>query len=82
MTAEEVEIALKEFAEQVADWMPKRDWIKTFSLTQGITFIMKPGTIHAPITATDCLCRGGMCFDKRFFVSDHLPRWAYIAKKK
>ena len=39
--------------------------IRILALTAGDTLIMPPGTIHAPITVTDCLFRGGMVMQKK-----------------
>ena len=73
LTQERKDIILKEFAEQGPNWLPDTDLIHVISLIKGMTLIMPPGTIHAPITVTNCLFRGGMCWDERIFVSHILP---------
>ena len=76
------EAARQEFARAGTDWMPNPAWIRVISLIRGDTLIMPPGTIHAPITATNCLFRGGMCWNKNTFVSHTLPRWKYITANR
>lgn len=73
MTSDEIEHAREDFKKYGEKWLPKKEWIRTISLTCGDTLIMPPGTIHAPITVTDCLFRGGMCWDKRSFACQTLP---------
>lgn len=46
-------------------FQPNPEYIRIISLVAGDTLIMPPGTIHAPITITDCLFRGGMVMQKR-----------------
>ncbi|KAL2071265.1 hypothetical protein VTL71DRAFT_12500 [Oculimacula yallundae] len=64
------------FAKDGEDWMPNPKWIKVIALTRFDTLIMPPGTIHAPITVTDCLFRGGMVLQKRF-MKDTIKHWKY-----
>jgi hypothetical protein len=80
LTPTEKQAALDDFAQCGPRWMPDPRWIRVFSLIRGYTLIMPPGTIHAPITLTNCFMRGGMCWDQRFFLSHHLPAWAYTSK--
>ncbi|KAI9054388.1 hypothetical protein LZ554_001550 [Drepanopeziza brunnea f. sp. 'monogermtubi'] len=65
-TPEDEAAARKAFAKEGEDWNPPPQWIKVLALTRYDTLIMPPGTIHAPITVTDCLFRGGMAIQKRF----------------
>ena len=80
LTPIDKQAVLDDFARLGTHWMPDPRWIRVFSLIRGYTLIMPPGTIHAPITLTNCLMRGGMCWDKRFFISHHLPAWIYTSK--
>ncbi|KAK2625915.1 hypothetical protein QTJ16_005227 [Diplocarpon rosae] len=66
--------ARKGFAKYGEDWNPPEKWIKVLALTRFDTLIMPPGTIHAPITVTDCLFRGGMVIQKRF-LKESLIHW-------
>ncbi|KAL5328011.1 hypothetical protein ACEPPN_005717 [Leptodophora sp. 'Broadleaf-Isolate-01'] len=62
------------FIENGEDWDPPARWIKIIALTAFDTFIMPPGTIHAPITVSDCLFRGGMFMQKRY-LKDSIGTW-------
>lgn len=63
---EEQRMDMEEFARQGGDWNPKPTiGLPILSLIQGDTLVMPPGLIHAPITLTDCLIVGGMCWHKR-----------------
>jgi hypothetical protein len=46
-------------------YRPDSRHIKVLALTAGDTLVMPPGTIHGPITVTDCLLQGGMVMQKR-----------------
>ncbi|KAH8588826.1 hypothetical protein B0O99DRAFT_693126 [Bisporella sp. PMI_857] len=63
-SAERAEIRA-EFKETGLSYQPDPKHIKIIALTAGDTLIMPPGTIHAPITITDCLFRGGMVMQKK-----------------
>jgi hypothetical protein len=54
----------RRFVEEAGAFQPKPEHIKIISLVADDTLIMPPGTIHAPITITDCLFRGGMVMQK------------------
>ncbi|KAG4427236.1 hypothetical protein IFR05_017282, partial [Cadophora sp. M221] len=54
-----------EFVRHGEDWIPPARWVRIIALTRFDTLVMPPGTIHAPITITDCLFRGGMAMQKR-----------------
>ncbi|KAL5330839.1 hypothetical protein ACEPPN_000364 [Leptodophora sp. 'Broadleaf-Isolate-01'] len=82
LTSQDERAARQEFARDGTDWKPNPAWIRVISLIRGDTLIMPPGTIHAPITATDCLFRGGMCWNKNMFVSHTLPHWQYITRNR
>ncbi|CZT41614.1 uncharacterized protein RSE6_01373 [Rhynchosporium secalis] len=64
------------FGKHGEDWMPNPKWIRVLALTRFDTLIMPPGTIHAPITVTDCLFRGGMVLQKRF-LQDTMQHWKF-----
>lgn len=53
------------FIRDGGNFQPSPEHIRVLSLVAGDTLIMPPGTIHAPITITDCLFRGGMVMQKR-----------------
>jgi hypothetical protein len=62
--AEQAEIK-RQFRRDHEDFKPNPDHIRIIALVAEDTLIMPPGTIHAPITITDCLFRGGMVMQKR-----------------
>lgn len=62
--AERAEIKLR-FKQDHENFQPNPEHIRILALVAGDTLIMPPGTIHAPITITDCLFRGGMVMQKR-----------------
>ena len=70
--------ALEAFGEKGPEWEPPREWIRIISLIPGDYLIMPPGTIHAPISPTNCFFRGGMCWDSRIFLTHTLPMWKFI----
>jgi hypothetical protein len=53
------------FKQDNEGFKPNPEHIRILALVAGDTLIMPPGTIHAPITITDCLFRGGMVMQKR-----------------
>jgi hypothetical protein len=61
---ERAEIRLQ-FKQNHENFKPKPEHIRILALVAGDTLIMPPGTIHAPITISDCLFRGGMVMQKR-----------------
>lgn len=78
LTEDQQEAALADFAEERELWIPKDPVrIIVIALVRGDTLIMPPGTIHAPITLTDCLLSGGMCMHKKF-VSESMVVWKYL----
>ena len=62
--AERAEIRHR-FKQDHETFQPNPEHIRILALVAGDTLIMPPGTIHAPITVTDCLFRGGMVMQKR-----------------
>jgi hypothetical protein len=74
--------ALADFAKHGTNWRPKPECkIPVISLIRGDTLIMPPGTIHAPISLTDCFCLGGMCMNKKF-IQRTLEVWLYLCRKE
>jgi len=65
LTAEEQREIKENFIRDGGAFQPHPENIRIISLVAGDTLIMPPGTIHAPITITDCLFRGGMVMQKR-----------------
>ena len=65
LPVEEQKAIMEAFIREGGDFQPPRHLIKVLCLIAGDTLIMPPGTIHAPITVTDCLFRGGMVMQKR-----------------
>ncbi|KAG0646441.1 hypothetical protein D0Z07_7446 [Hyphodiscus hymeniophilus] len=61
---ERAEIKLQ-FRQDHESFKPDPKHIRILALVAGDTLIMPPGTIHAPITITDCLFRGGMVMQKK-----------------
>lgn len=66
------------FAKDGEDWNPPAKWIRVIALTRFDTLIMPPGTIHSPITVTDCLFRGGMVMQRRF-LKDSMKWWRFCS---
>jgi hypothetical protein len=67
-----------EFAKYGVQWRPRTDiQIPIISLVRGDMLIQPPGTIHAPITLTDCFFLGGMCWKKET-LSRTLSVWDYL----
>ena len=62
--AERAEINLQ-FKMNHENFKPNPEHIRILALVAGDTLIMPPGTIHAPITISDCLFRGGMVMQKK-----------------
>jgi hypothetical protein len=65
LSAEEQREIKSSFIRDGGSFQPNPKHIRIISLVAGDTLIMPPGTIHAPITITDCLFRGGMVMQKR-----------------
>lgn len=80
--SDERTLALEQFAKYGSSWKPELSWIKNVPLVAGDCLLMPPGTIHAPITVTDCLFTGGMYWSQQYFVSHTLPSWLFIAQNR
>jgi hypothetical protein len=62
---EEKEAFREEFKTKIDDWRPIPEGrIPVIALVCGDTLIQSPGTIHAPITLTNCMVVGGMAWRK------------------
>lgn len=73
---------LGEFGLEGRGWrplLPAGHKVPVLALIKGDTLIMPPGTVHAPITATDCLFVGGMCMHPKF-VKRAIEVWHYLHK--
>ena len=66
------------FKQDHENFKPNPEHIRILSLVAGDTLIMPPGTIHAPITVTDCLFRGGMVMQKRQ-MSKSMQAWRFCS---
>jgi hypothetical protein len=74
--------ALADFAKHGVNWRPKPECkIPVISLIRGDTLIMPPGTIHAPISLTDCFFLGGMYMNERF-IQRTLEVWLYLCRRE
>lgn len=72
----EVAAIRKAFIRDGGAFEPDPSLIRVISLVAGDTLIMPPGTIHAPITITDCLFRGGMVM-QRCEMKRHMQAWRF-----
>lgn len=70
------------FAREGPMWEVPVNLIRVISLVKGDTLVMPPGTIHAPITVTNCLFRGGMCWSHTTFVRRTLVELEFISRHK
>jgi hypothetical protein len=68
-----------QFKKEGQHFQPPEHLIKIIALTAGDTLIMPPGTIHAPITITDCLFRGGMAVQERN-LRRHVKAWRFCVE--
>ncbi|KAG9244938.1 hypothetical protein BJ878DRAFT_479690 [Calycina marina] len=68
-----------EFQRTGLAYKPNPEHIRILALTAGDTLIMPPGTIHAPITITDCLFRGGMVMQKKE-MRRSIREWKFCAE--
>lgn len=78
LSEEEQELQLVAFKENGLMWSPPPELIKIIALIRGDTLIMPPGTIHAPITVTNCLFRGGMVMQRRQLART-FKFWRYLS---
>jgi len=68
-----------EFQRTGLAYHPDPSLVRILALTAGDTLIMPPGTIHAPITITDCLFRGGMVMQKKQ-MRRSIREWRFCAE--
>jgi hypothetical protein len=68
-----------QFRREGQHFLPPPNLIRIISLTAGDTLIMPPGTIHAPITITNCLFRGGMAVQERN-LQKHVKAWRFCVE--
>lgn len=80
LVSREEEVKIKNaFRRDGAHFVPPSDLIRIIALTAKDTLIMPPGTIHAPITITDCLFRGGMAVQERN-LRRHVKAWRFCVE--
>ncbi|KFY22619.1 hypothetical protein V493_06467 [Pseudogymnoascus sp. VKM F-4281 (FW-2241)] len=82
MSAEDEHAARLGFSKEGINWRPKPDTkIPVIALTRGDMLIQPPGTIHAPITLTNCFFLGGMAWRKNT-LPQTLNVWYYLMKNE
>ncbi|KFY65711.1 hypothetical protein V496_02372 [Pseudogymnoascus sp. VKM F-4515 (FW-2607)] len=82
MSAEDENNARLGFSREGINWRPKpNDKIPVIALTRGDMLIQPPGTIHAPITLTNCFFLGGMAWRKNT-LPQTLNVWHYLMKNE
>lgn len=82
MGAEDEHTARLGFSQEGINWRPKpNDKIPVIALTRGDMLIQPPGTIHAPITLTNCFFLGGMAWRKNT-LPQTLNVWHYLMKNE
>jgi hypothetical protein len=82
MSAEDEDAARLGFSKEGINWRPKPDGkIPVIALTRGDMLIQPPGTIHAPITLTNCFFLGGMAWRKNT-LPQTLKVWHYLMKNE
>jgi hypothetical protein len=82
MSAEDERVARVGFSKEGINWRPKpKDKIPVIALTRGDMLIQPPGTIHAPITLTNCFFLGGMAWRKNTLPLT-LNVWHYLMKNE
>ncbi|OBT66152.1 hypothetical protein VE03_05078 [Pseudogymnoascus sp. 23342-1-I1] len=82
MSAEDEKTARLAFSREGINWRPKpNDKIPVIALTRGDMLIQPPGTIHAPITLTNCFFLGGMAWRKNT-LPQTLNVWHYLMKNE
>ena len=71
---------MQQFASDGVDYVPSLPArLIAVSLVEGDTIIMPPGTIHAPITVTDCFFRGFMGVHSQH-VDRTIDTWDWLVK--
>lgn len=82
MSAEDEHRARVEFSQEGITWRPTPNGnIPVIALTRGDMLIQPPGTIHAPITLTNCFFLGGMAWRKST-LPQTLNVWHYLMKNE
>ncbi|KFY77674.1 hypothetical protein V499_03021 [Pseudogymnoascus sp. VKM F-103] len=82
MNAQDEDAARVAFSKEGINWRPKPDGkIPVIALTRGDMLIQPPGTIHAPITLTNCFFLGGMAWRKNT-LPQTLNVWHYLMKNE
>lgn len=79
LTEEERDKVRADFKRHGEGFRPNPQHLRVISLVAGDTLIMPPGTIHAPITITDCLFRGGMVMQKKE-MRRSIRAWRYCSE--
>ncbi|KFY43964.1 hypothetical protein V494_01727 [Pseudogymnoascus sp. VKM F-4513 (FW-928)] len=80
MNAQDEAVARLAFSKEGINWRPTPDSkIPVIALTRGDMLIQPPGTIHAPITLTNCFFLGGMAW-RRSTLPQTLNVWHYLMK--
>ncbi|OBT72959.1 hypothetical protein VF21_08474 [Pseudogymnoascus sp. 05NY08] len=82
MNPQDEDAARVAFSNEGINWRPKPDGkIPVIALTRGDMLIQPPGTIHAPITLTNCFFLGGMAWRKNT-LPQTLNVWHYLMKNE
>ncbi|KFZ18918.1 hypothetical protein V501_00921 [Pseudogymnoascus sp. VKM F-4519 (FW-2642)] len=82
MNAQDEDAARLGFSKEGINWRPKPDGkIPVIALIRGDMLIQPPGTIHAPITLTNCFFLGGMAWRKNT-LPQTLNVWHYLMKNE
>lgn len=82
LSSQKQDEALSAFAKQGINWRPTPDGkIPVIALTRGDMLIQPPGTLHAPITLTNCFFLGGMAWRKST-LPQTLKIWYYLMKNE
>ncbi|KFY68562.1 hypothetical protein V496_00977 [Pseudogymnoascus sp. VKM F-4515 (FW-2607)] len=78
---EEQDAFREDFKEHGEKWRPKLQGaqIPVIALVCGDTLIQPPGTIHAPITLTNCMFTGAMVWRERD-LKQSLTEWLFLAE--
>ncbi|KFY13936.1 hypothetical protein V492_02949 [Pseudogymnoascus sp. VKM F-4246] len=80
LNAQDEAAARLAFSKEGINWRPTPDSkIPVIALTRGDMLIQPPGTIHAPITLTNCFFLGGMAW-RRSTLPQTLNVWHYLMK--
>jgi hypothetical protein len=78
LSPDDQKIAWDEFAKKGVNWRPRPACkIPVLALIKGDMLIQPPGNIHAPITLTNCMFVGGMCWRERDLART-MDVWEYL----